>query len=71
MLRFELSEEDAAYLRGVLERDLSDLRYELGRTEVPEYHDRMRAERDQLERILVALGAPVAPTAATPGAVRE
>lgn len=55
----ELSDVEYDLLTRILDRELSELRVEVRRTDTPTYHDRLKDE----ERLLEALIEKLAPTA--------
>jgi len=57
MTQLELSPEDAAILKDVLESAASDLRYEINNTDSHDYREKLRVKQALLKRLLEKLGA--------------
>jgi hypothetical protein len=58
MVRLELPDDDAAALREVLQRYLSDLRMEIADTDHMDFRERLKETEELLKRLLRQLGAP-------------
>jgi hypothetical protein len=56
MVQLELSPEDAATLRTVLESVVSDLRYEINKTDSHDYREDLKRKQKLLEGVLGQLG---------------
>lgn len=63
MVRLELTVEEAAELREILMRYLSDLRMEIVDTDRSDYKDSLREERSTVKHILERLVEELAPRA--------
>jgi hypothetical protein len=57
MVSLELNTDDAALLKEYLERELSDLSYEIANTDRKDYRDQIKAQRDRLRAIANQLPA--------------
>ncbi len=57
MAHFELSDEQAAMLRQILESYLSDLRMEISHTDSPDFRDKLKKKKAFLEQLLLDLAA--------------
>ncbi len=55
MLELELSPEDVAALREILDSALSDLRYEINDTDSHDYKEKLRVKQRLLERVIAQL----------------
>ena len=51
-----LDDLERAYLKGLLENDLSETRVEVRRADEPDYHDELRHREDMIRRLLARLG---------------
>jgi hypothetical protein len=56
MVELQISPEDAATLREVLDSARSDLRYEINNTDSHDYRATLRSKQALLEKVLAQLG---------------
>lgn len=62
MVTIELSHNDAAVLKTILETDLSDLRMEISHTDRLDFRERLRVRKAVLSKVLDALPVEVGDT---------
>jgi hypothetical protein len=58
-MRLDLTDDQAEFLREVLDIELRELNYEIASADLPSFREKLRARRELLQSILATVGGPI------------